>query len=163
MVPLYLFCFFVYNISMSNFADNKRALFDYDILEKIQAGLMLSGQEVKSVRNGGMSLKGAFVTFHDGLALLTNAHIAAYKAAGLLPAYDPERGRPLLLRKKEIERLRGKSLEQGLTIVPLRVYNKGRFIKVEIAVARGRHKYDKREAIKKRDAVKEMRQAAKIR
>ncbi len=128
-------------------ATNKKALFDYEILEKMEAGLVLTGQEVKSAKLGQMSLKGAFVTFHGDEAMLTNAHLAKYKPAGLLPHYDPERSRKLLLKKREIQYLRGKSEERGLTIIPLRVYINNHLIKVEIAVGRGRHKYDKREVL----------------
>jgi len=142
-------------------ADNRKALYDYEILEKFQAGLVLTGQETKSVKNGQISLKGAYVTFRDGDAYLTNSHISKYKQAGLLPDYDPTKSRRLLLRKREIRYLQGKSQEKGLTIVPLSVYTKKRFVKIEIAVARGKKQYDKRETIKKRDAAREMRQIIK--
>ncbi len=146
---------------MTNFATNKKALFDYEILEKTEAGLQLSGQETKSVKNGHLSLKGAYVTFHNNDAWLTNAHISPYQPAGKLDDYEPDKSRRLLLHKREIAYLRGKSQEKGLTIVPISVYNKGRFIKVEIAVARGKHHYDKRENIKKRDTLREMKRAIK--
>lgn len=142
-------------------ARNQKAIFDYDLLEKYEAGLVLSGQEVKSVKDGHLSLKGAFVTFHNNEAFLTGAHISKYKHAGPLLAYDPDQSRKLLLKKRQIEYLRGKSQEQGLTIVPIRVYTKNRLIKVEITVARGRHKYDKREVLKKRDTDREMSRAKK--
>jgi len=146
---------------MTTFADNKKALFDYEILEKFEAGLELSGQETKSVKNGHLSLKGAYVTFHGSDAMLTNSHISPYKPAGKLNDYEPTKSRRLLLHKREIAYLRGKAQEQGLTIIPISVYNKGRFIKVEIAVARGKHHYDKRESIKKRDTAREMKRAIK--
>lgn len=142
-------------------AENKKAFFDYEIMDKYDAGLVLSGQEVKSAKEGQISLKGAFVTFHNGKAYITNMHINKYKPAGPLPDYDPTQSRQLLLHKKEIAYLQGKSLEKGLTIVPLKVYTKARLIKVEIAVARGKHKYDKREAIKKRDIQREISKARK--
>ncbi|MFA5174912.1 MAG: SsrA-binding protein SmpB [Patescibacteria group bacterium] len=142
-------------------AENKKALFDYEILEKMEAGLVLSGQEVKSAKNKTISLKGAFVTFHGNDALLTNAHFSAYPQAGPIPQYDPTRSRRLLLHKKQIAYLRGKSQEKGLTIVPLMVYIKNHLVKVEIAVARGRHKYDKREVLKERDLKKELSRAQK--
>lgn len=141
---------------MPSYATNKKARFDYEILETLQAGLVLSGMEVKSIRNGHISLKGAFITFHNNDAYLTNAHISKYKYTGKAPDYDPEQSRKVLLKKKEINQLRGKMQEEGLTIVPLSIYNKGRRIKMEIAVCRGKKKYDKREAIKKRDARKEI-------
>jgi len=142
---------------MKDLAVNKKALFDYDILEKFQAGLVLTGQEVKSVRSGHLSLKSSFVTFSRGLPLLTNAHISKYPFAGALPDYDPTQSRSLLLRKREIARLLEKSQEKGLTIVPLRVYSSNRFVKVEIALARGKQLYDKKDKIKQRDLDREIR------
>lgn len=143
-------------------ADNRKALYDYEVLEKFQAGLVLTGQEVKSVKNGHLSLKGAYVTFHNGDAYLTNAHITKYKQAGEIADYDPTQSRRLLLRKKEIRYLQGKLEEKGLTIVPLSVYTKKRFVKMEIALAKGKKQHDKREAIKKRDTQREMRQIQKF-
>jgi SsrA-binding protein len=141
---------------MATYAQNKKARFEYEILDTFEAGIVLSGQEVKSIRNGNISLKGAFVTFHKDEAMLTNAHISKYRFAGQVEGYNPERSRKLLLNNKEIAYLRGKSQEKGLTIVPLSVYNKGRHIKVEIGVGRGKKKYDKRETIKRRDLNKEI-------
>ncbi|MEK7624865.1 MAG: SsrA-binding protein SmpB [Patescibacteria group bacterium] len=148
---------------MDPLAENKKAHFDYEILEKLTAGISLTGQEVKSIRDGHMSLKGAFVTFHGRKALLTNANISPYPAAGPLPGYDPTHSRTLLLHKREINYLRGKSEEKGLTIVPLKVYSKDRLIKVEIAVARGKHLYNKKEDLKKRDIQREIRRTLKDR
>lgn len=142
-------------------ANNRKALHDYEIQEKFQAGLVLTGQETKSVKNGHMSLKGAYVTFHNGDAYLTNANITKYKEAGALPDYEPTHSRRLLLRKREIRYLQGKLAEKGLTIVPLSVYTKNRFIKVEIAVGRGKKQYDKRETIKKRDTEREIKRSLK--
>lgn len=142
---------------MATLADNKKIRFDYDVLETLEAGLVLSGQETKSVRNGGISLKGAFVTFRGDAAMLTNATIAPYKNAGPLPDYDTTHSRKLLLHKKQVEYLRGKMQEEGLTIVPLQVYTKARFIKVAVALCRGRKTFDKRAALKKRDTEREMR------
>lgn len=142
-------------------ASNKKALFDYEILEKYEAGLMLRGFEVKSVRNGQISLKGAYITFHNNKAFLTNAHISLYKPAGKMDDYDPTQSRAILLSKRELRYLQGKSQEKGLTIVPLSVYTKKRFIKVEIGVAQGKKKYDKRETIKKRDLDREIRRTLK--
>jgi SsrA-binding protein len=153
--------YLAYTHPMSTFAENRKIRFDYEILETLQAGIVLSGQEVKSVRAGHLSLTGTFVTFHGDTALLTNAHISPYKYAGVLPDYEPTRSRRLLLKKREITYLRGKTQEQGLTIVPLQVYSKDRLIKVEIAVARGKKLFDKRESIKKRDVEREIRRAQK--
>lgn len=146
---------------MPSLADNKKARFDYEILETLEAGLELAGQEVKSAKAGQISLAGSFVTFHGNEAIVTNMHISPYKPAGPLKDYEPTRPRRLLLRKKEIDYLRGKSQERGLTILPLKVYTKNRFVKMEIAVARGKKLFDKRETLKKRDAVREARRAMK--
>ncbi|MEA3272546.1 MAG: SsrA-binding protein SmpB [Patescibacteria group bacterium] len=143
-------------------AINKKALFDYEILEKLEAGLVLTGQEVKSVKNGQINLKGSYVTLKDGEAYLLNAHISPYKKAGILKDYNPTRSRKLLLHKKELTRLIGKSQEKGLTIIPLKVYTKGRGkIKIEIGIGRGKKKYEKRETIKKREVEREIRQKMK--
>ncbi|HTK59824.1 MAG TPA: SsrA-binding protein SmpB, partial [Candidatus Baltobacteraceae bacterium] len=131
-------------------AANDRARYDYEILDKYEAGLVLTGQETKSAKTGHMKLKGAHVAFTRGEAMLLGSHIAKYPKAGPLPDYDPERSRKLLLHKRELERLRGKREEEGLTIVPLRAYMKAGRIKLEIAVARGKKQFEKRETIKKR-------------
>lgn len=146
---------------MPTLAENKKVRFDYDVLETFEAGLVLTGQEVKSTRAGGLSLKGAFVTFHNNAPALTNATIAPYKNAGPLPDYDPTQSRKILLHKKEAEYLRGKVREEGLTIVPLSVYTKARLLKISVALCRGRKTHDKRAAIKKRDALREIRQIAR--
>ncbi len=142
--------------TMPTYAVNKRARFDYEILDTTEAGLVLSGVEVKSIRTGSIKLLGAFVTFHDNTALLTNLHIPKYAKASTIQSYNPDRSRKLLLKKKEIDKLRGKSQEQGLTIVPLSLYTKGPLIKLEIGVARGLKKYDKRDKLKKRDIKRDM-------
>lgn len=141
---------------MDFYANNKKVSFDYEILDRYEAGLVLSGQETKSIRNNHVSLKSGFVTFHGEDAFLTNVHIPRYKYAGSLIDYSPDRSRKLLLKKKEISYLRGKSQEKGLTIVPISLYNKGHHIKLEIAVARGKKRYDKRETIKKRELNREL-------
>lgn len=142
---------------MTTLAQNKRARFDYEILDTLEAGLVLTGAETKSVKKGQLSLKGSFVTFQGNNAYLTNTHISPYPQAGPVPDYDPTRSRRLLLHKKEIAHLRLKTQEQGLTIVPLEVYTNHRLIKVAVAVARGKHTYDKREVLKKRDLERELK------
>jgi SsrA-binding protein len=142
-------------------AQNKKALFEYEILEKIEAGLVLSGQEVKSAKLGQISLNGSYATFHGTDAYLLNMHINKYKPVGRLPEYDPTRSRRLLLHKKQIAYLRAKSMEKGLTIIPLHVYTKGRIVKVEIAVGKGKKLYDKRESLKKRDLKRELDRSRK--
>jgi len=140
---------------------NKKALFDYEILENIEAGLELTGQEVKSVKNGNVNLKGAFVNFYKNEAWLSGSYIQKYKMAGSIPDYDPERRRKLLLHKKQINYLQSKSLEKGLTIVPLKVYTNDRLIKLEIGVGRGRKHYDKKEHLKQRDTDREIARTLK--
>ncbi len=142
-------------------AVNKRASFDYEILEKFEAGLVLTGSEVKSIKTGHISLKGSYVTFKkttkDLLELyLINTHIPLYKYARL-ENYDPERPRKLLLKKREIKYLVGKRQEKGLTLVPIKLYTKHSLIKLEFALARGKKKVDKREAIKKREIERKLR------
>ncbi len=146
---------------MPTLADNKKAFFDYKILEKFEAGLVLLGHEVKAVKSGQISLKGAFITFHNNRAYLTNATISKYTHAGKLENYEPTRSREILLHKKELCYLQGKFAERGLTIVPLSVYTKNRLVKIEIAIAQGKHTFDKRESIKKKDVERDMRRAMK--
>ncbi len=137
---------------MTTFATNKKAHFDYEILEKYEAGLSLYGHEVKSIKSGNISLKGAFVTVHNNEFYLTNALIPRYKHAANVTNYDPMRSRKLLLKKAEIKSLIGKKQTEGLTLIPLRVYNKGRYIKVAFALGRGKKKHDKRQQIAKRES-----------
>ncbi len=142
-------------------AKNKKALFDYEILGTFEAGLELTGQEVKSIKTGHISLKGSYVTLKASKkgkkeAYLTNAHISPYKMAGPLPDYEPTRSRKLLLRRKEINSLIGKIQEKGLTLVPIKVYTKRDKIKLEFGLGRGRKKVDKRELIKKREVKRQL-------
>jgi SsrA-binding protein len=141
---------------------NKKAYFDYEILEKYEAGIELKGTEVKSLREGKANIRDAFVRIENGEAFLFNAYIAPY-THGSLFNHEPTRKRRLLLHKREIKRLAGKVAEKGLTIVPLRLYfnNKGK-VKVEIALVRGKKKYDKREAIKRRELEREAQKAMKL-
>lgn len=136
---------------------NKRAYFDYTVLETYEAGIELLGFEVKSIRKGSMSLRASFVTLRDNQLWLTNAVISPYQPQNTPANYDSTRSRRLLLHKKEIARLTGKLREKGLTMVPLKVYNKHSKIKVEIGVVKGKKQYDKREVIKKRDTEREIR------
>jgi len=148
---------------MSVLAINKRANYDYDIREKYEAGLVLLGHEVKSVKTGHISLKGSFVAVKKVKGknlpelLLVNAHIPPYKRAGAIKGYDPYRPRKLLLKKSELRRLIGKKQEQGLTLVPVKIYTKRSFIKLEVGIGRGKKKIDKREAIKKREIDRKIR------
>lgn len=144
-------------------ASNDRARHDYEILDTVEAGLVLTGQEVKSAKTGHMKLKGAHVAFAGGEAWLLGSHIAKYPKAGPLPDYDPERSRKLLLHKKQLDTLRGKREEEGLTVVPLRAYMRDGRIKLEVAVARGKKQYEKRETIKKRELDREARGRMRVR
>lgn len=141
---------------MQPYSVNKKAYFDYEILEKFEAGLALTGMETKSIRTKQAKLTGGFVTFHANKAFITNLHIPKYKYASGMENYDPEHSRQLLLHAKEISYLRGKMQEKGLTIIPLSLYNKGRHIKLEIGIAKGKKSYDKRETIKKRELDREI-------
>lgn len=131
--------------------ENKRVGFDFQILETIEAGLELFGYEVKSLRAGHGSLKGARVVARGGEAYLVGSTIPAWQPANAPKSYDPERSRRLLLKAKEIEQIRGAESEKGLTIVPLSVYNKGRNLKLSIAIARGKKRGDKRQNIQNRE------------
>ncbi len=131
--------------------ENKKAYFDYEILETFEAGIILLGQEVKSIKTGHISLVSSYVTLKNSEAWLVNAHIPPYKMAGPLPSYDQTRSRKLLLNKKELSLLIGKIKQKGLTLVPLKVYTKNGLIKLEFGLARGKRKYEKREKIKERE------------
>lgn len=146
---------------MSTFSENRKAYFDYEILEKFEAGLVLSGAEVKSIKNGRINLAGSYVNFHDGELYLLNASVAPYQPKNQPLDYDPERSRKLLLKKQEIGYLAGKIKQRGLTLVPLKVYNKGRRIKIEIGLVRGKKQYDKRAVISKREAERKIERELK--
>jgi SsrA-binding protein len=146
---------------MANYAENRKAHFNYEILEKYEAGIELLGTEVKSVRGGTMSLEGAFVIIRGGEAFLINANIPPFQPKNAPKDYDPLRNRKLLLTKKEIAELAGSEKNKSLTIVPISVYNKNRKIKVAIALVKGKKKFDKRETIKKRDTDRELRREYK--
>ena len=148
---------------MAYYAENRKARFDYEILEKYEAGIELLGVEVKSVRGGKMSLEGAFVIVRGGEAFLINSNIPPFQVNNSPKDYDPLRNKKLLLTKKEINTLTGSEKNKSLTIVPISVYNKGRKIKVEIALVKGKKKHDKRETIKKRDTDREIRREYKER
>ncbi|MEK7548873.1 MAG: SsrA-binding protein SmpB [Patescibacteria group bacterium] len=136
---------------------NKRAYFDYEILETFEAGIELFGFEVKSVKNGRINLAGSYAIIRGGEIWLINTDIPAYQPKNAPPDYNAKRNRRLLLKKKEIEFLIGKTVEKGLTLVPLKVYTKERKIKIEIGLTKNRKKKDKRELIKKREAEREIK------
>lgn len=135
---------------------NRKARHDYEILETMEAGIVLQGTEVKSLREGRANLKDSYATVKDGEVFLLNAHISPYKH-GNINNHEPTRTRKLLLHKKEIRRLIGKVQEKGLTLVPLKMYFKNGKVKVELALARGKKIYDKRKDMAKRDAELEIK------
>ena len=154
---------------MSIYATNEKARFDYEILETLEAGLVLSGQEVKSVKRGSASIKGAYVKIFSPStssgrgteAWLVGATIPPYQAGNASGDYDTQRSRKLLLKKSELKYLAGKSQERGLTLVPIKLYNKNGLVKLEIGVGRGKKKSDKREKITKREVQRKIERALK--
>ena len=146
---------------MPTLAENKKAKFEYEILDTFEAGLMLLGHEVKSARGGSMSLRGAYVTIARGAVWLVGAHIQRYPQAGPQPEYDPERTRKLLLHKREIAKLAGKLEQKGLTLVPISAYTKGSKIKLSFGLARGKKQFEKKETLKRRDVDREIRRSLK--
>ncbi len=146
---------------MKALAINKRAKYDYDILETFEAGLILKGHEVKSIKTGHISLKGAYIVIKNNEAFLINANIPSFQPKNMPEGYDPDRTKKLLLHKQEIKSLIGKSKEGGLTLVPIKVYTKKSKIKLEFGIGKGRKKIDKREVIKKRETKREIERKLK--
>ncbi len=147
---------------MKILAENKRAFFDYDIQEKLEAGIVLTGAEVKSAKLKRVGLKGSYVVpFPNGEIVLINATISPYQVHNTPVDYDPRRPRKLLLKKKEISFLVGKGKQRGLTLIPLRMYTKHNLIKIEIGLGRGKKKFDKRAKIKKREIERKIRRTLK--
>ena len=143
-------------------AENRKARHEYQLLERYEAGLVLTGTEVKSLRDGGASLQQAYADLRDGEVWLIGAHIAEY-GQGNVHNHEPDRDRKLLLHRREIESLLGKVRERGLTLVPTRLYFKDGKVKVEVALARGKERRDKRRDIAKRDAQRQIERALKSR
>ena len=141
-------------------ASNRKAFHDYFVLQKVEAGIALTGTEVKSLREARVNLKDSYVAFNRGEAFLVGAHISPY-SHGNRQNHEPERKRKLLLHRREIDRLEGQVVEKGLTIVPLRLYFKGGKVKAEIAVVRGKKLFDKRESEKRRELDREAEAAIK--
>lgn len=150
-----------YSVVMSDLIRNKKIHFNFEILETFEAGLELFGHEVKSLRNKKASLEGAYVVVRGNEAFLVGATIQPYQPINTPKEYDPERSRKLLLHKKELNKLSLAESQKGLTIVPMSVYNKGRNLKLKIAIARGKKKHDKRETIKARDSKKKIERQLK--
>ena len=149
---------------MKVLAENKKAYFNYQILEKIEAGISLIGQEVKSIKSGRISLKGSYVVIDkNSEVFLIGANIPPYQPKNAPSDYRADRSRKLLLKKKEIKYLIGKSKEKGLTMMPLKVYTRKGKIKVEFGVGKGKKEFDKRESIKKRQIEREIDRELKLR
>ena len=148
--------------SIKNIALNKKARHDYFIEETLEAGIALSGIEVKSVRNGNVNLKDSYISINTGEAYVKGMHISPYEQGNIFNK-DPLRDRKLLLHKKEINRLIGIIKQQGMSLIPLSLYLKGSLVKMQIGLARGKKNYDKRDDIAKRDAKRNMERAMKER
>lgn len=142
---------------MPTLARNRDAPYRYDLLEKLEAGIVLKGPEVKSVRLSRVSLTGSYVTLHGNEARLVNCHVAPYPKAAENP--DPRRSRRLLLKKTDFLKLQGRLREGPLTVIPVSLYTKGGFIKVELALARGKRRADRRETIKRREVTRRIERA----
>jgi len=149
-------------MNIKTVANNRKAYHNYHIGESFEAGIALLGSEIKSIRNGRVSLGDAYVRPERGELWLENAHIARYEASSYM-GHDPLRSRKLLMHRKQILNLTGKVAEKGLTLVPIKLYLKGGIAKVEIALARGKKLYDKREAISRRETDREMARLTKSR
>jgi SsrA-binding protein len=139
---------------------NKKAFHDFHIEDKVEAGISLKGTEVKSVREGRVNLKDSYVIIKSSEALLLNCHISPYSHGNIMN-HDPVRTRKLLLHKKEISRLQGKLQQKGYSLIPLKVYFKGPYVKIEIGLAKGKKFFEKRETIKTREAKREIERALK--
>lgn len=148
---------------MKHRVENKKARFDFELLERFEAGIELTGPEVKALRAGRGSLEGAHVTVRGGEAFLIGANIPPYQPNNMPEDYDPMRHRRLLLTRKELVTLAGLESQKGLTIVPVSMYNKGKVLKVEIAVARGKKQHDKRETLRAREAKRQIERTLKTR
>jgi SsrA-binding protein len=143
-------------VSILVIQDNKKARFDYEILETFEAGIVLTGSEVKSLRDKSVQLKDSYISFINDEAFLQNAHISPYKASSY-NNHEPERLRKLLLHRDELEKIFGKIKEKGLSCVPLKIFFKKGLVKLDIALVRGKKLHDKRETIKNREASKKLK------
>jgi len=148
---------------MKVLAENKKAYFNYEILEKFEAGISLIGQEVKSIKTRGVSLAGSYVVLRESEVFWIGINIPPYQPKNAPKDYNPARTRKLLLKKSEIKYLIGKTMQKGLTLVPLRVYTENGKIKLEFGIAKGKKKADKRELIKKREIEREIQKELKTR
>jgi len=147
-------------VAIKTVATNRKAYHNYHIGDSVEAGIALTGTEIKSIRNGRVSLGDAYVRPEGGELWLLNAHIARYEAGSYM-SHEPKRRRKLLLHRKQIDNLTSQIAEKGLTLVPLKIYIKGSIAKVEVALAKGKKLYDKREAITRREVERELGRATK--
>lgn len=141
---------------MKVYSENKKAGFDYEVLEKFEAGMVLFGQEVKSIKTGHTNLAGSYVAIREGEPYLLGVKVPPYQPNNIGADYDEERQRKLLLNKKEIDYLIGKTKVKGFSLIPLKIYENNGRIKLEFGLAKGKKKYDKKEKIKKRDVEREV-------
>lgn len=148
-------------LKMTDYIKNKKARFNFEILETFEAGLILSGIEAKSIRNNKANLEGSHVVIRGGEAFLVGATISEYQPANTPKNYDKERTRKLLLSKKELAHIERQTEKAGLTAIPLRLYNSGRNIKLEVAIVRGKKKFDKRQTLKERDSKRDINRTLK--
>ena len=148
---------------MKIYAENKEAHFNYEILEKLDAGLVLIGQEVKSIKEGKATIKGAYVVITNNEAFLIGATVPPYQPNNAPKGYNPTRSRKLLLTKKELNYLIGKGEERGFALIPLKLYDKYAMVKLEFGIGKGKKKRDKRESIKKRETNREIERELKTR
>jgi len=146
---------------MNIYSENRKATFEYEVLEKYEAGLVLTGQEVKSIKGGHINLAGSFVTFREGHTLLVGSKVPPYQPKNAPTDYNPERERRVLLNQKEIEYLSGRAQEKGFSLIPLKVYEKNGRIKLEFGLARGKKKHDKKEKLKERDVKRQIQRELK--
>jgi SsrA-binding protein len=150
---------------MPQLAKNARALYDYTLLDKFEGGLLLTGAEVKAAKMGHVNLKGAYLDIRNnkkgGELMIHGMHIGPYAPAGVVLGYNPTKDRKVLVHRREINKLRGKNEAERLTIVPVAVYTKGNLVKLEFALAKGKHAYEKRDSIKAKDLDREIRERMK--
>lgn len=148
---------------MQTYASNEKARFDYEILETLEAGVVLLGHEVKSIKRGSCSIKGTYVKILNDEAWLLGSIISPYQAGNVPADYDPQRKRKLLLKRNQLKYLTAKSQEKGLTLVPIKLYNKNGLIKLEVGIGKGKKKHDKREKIIKRETQRNIERTLKSR
>jgi SsrA-binding protein len=156
---MYFVNIYRYTEAMPTYADNRKAHYDYEILEKFEAGLVLTGQEVKSIKTGHMQLAGSYVVMREGEPYVIGSKVPPYQPKNAPADYNPERHRKLLLNQKEIDYLAGKVKERGFSLIPLKVYEQRGRIKLEFGLAKGKKEFNKKEKIKQRETERDMRRA----